>query len=57
MAKKKRKCKKYLRAKFVVVMDEFRAGNLTSSSGEPVTSPKRALAIAYSTACRRKKKD
>jgi 8-oxo-dGTP pyrophosphatase MutT (NUDIX family) len=41
-SKKKRKMKK--------VMDEFKNGNLKSSSGEEVTDPKQAVAIAYSEA-------
>lgn len=35
-------------AKIRLVMQEFKAGKLKSSSGEKVTSPKQALAVALS---------
>ena len=38
------------RRKVALVMREFKAGTLKSSSGEKITAPKRALAIALSEA-------
>jgi hypothetical protein len=38
------------RAKVKTVMHEFKAGELHSSSGETVTNPKQAVAIAMSEA-------
>jgi hypothetical protein len=47
------------RAKIRLVMKEFKAGSLKSSSGDPVKSPAQALAIALSEAgmSRKPKKD
>lgn len=39
-----------------VVMEEFKRGKLHSGSGEIVTNPKQAVAIAYSEAGEKKKK-
>lgn len=39
-----------------VVMKEFQRGTLHSGSGEKVTNPKQAVAIAYSEAGQSKKK-
>jgi len=46
-------------AKVALVMREFKSGKLKSSSGEPVTTPQQALAIALSEAglSRKPKKD
>jgi hypothetical protein len=46
-------------AKVRFVMNEFKAGKLKSSSGEKITSPQQALAIALSSAgmSRQPKKD
>jgi hypothetical protein len=51
--------KKEKQAKIAKVMREFKGGKLKSSSGEPVKSPKQALAIALSEAgmSRKPKKD
>lgn len=50
--------KKEKQAKIAKVMREFKGGKLKSSSGEPVKSPKQALAIALSEAgMTRKPKD
>jgi hypothetical protein len=51
--------KKEKQAKIAKVMREFKGGKLKSGSGEPVKSPKQALAIALSEACmsRKPKKD
>ena len=51
--------KKEKQAKVAKVLREFKAGNLKSSSGEKIVSPKRALAIALSEAgmSRKLKKD
>lgn len=43
-------------AKVQKVMHEFKAGKLKSSSGQRVTNPKQAVAIALSEARRGKKK-
>ncbi len=39
-----------------VVMEEFKRGKLNSGSGEKVTDPKQAVAIAYSESGEKKKK-
>jgi hypothetical protein len=51
--------KKEKQAKIRLVMKEFKSGQLKSSSGEKITDPKRALAIALSEAgmTRKPKKD
>lgn len=51
--------KKERQAKVRLVMKEFKSGKLKSSSGEKVTSPAQALAIALSEAgmSRKPKKD
>ena len=51
--------KKEKQAKIRLVMKEFKSGKLKSSSGEKITDPKRALAIALSEAgmSRKPKKD
>ena len=51
--------KKEKQAKVRLVMKEFKSGKLKSSSGEKVTSPSQALAIALSEAgmSRKPKKD
>jgi len=51
--------KKEKQAKIRLVMREFKSGKLKSSSGEVITSPQRALAIALSEAgmSRKPKKD
>lgn len=51
--------KKEKQAKVALVMREFKSGKLKSSSGEKVTSPQQALAIALSEAgmTRKPKKD
>jgi len=51
--------KKEKQAKVAKVMREFKSGKLKSSSGEKITDPKRALAIALSEAgmTRKPKKD
>ena len=51
--------KKEKQAKVALVMREFKSGKLKSSSGEKVTSPQQALAIALSEAglSRKPKKD
>lgn len=48
MSKKQKKVKK--------VMGEFKSGDLKSSSGDQVTNPKQAIAIAMSEAGIKKKK-
>lgn len=48
MRKKEHKAKGY--AKVRIVMREFKEGRLRSSSGEKVTNPKQAIAIALSEA-------
>ena len=50
--KKKTKSQK----KIATVMREFKKGKLKSSSGQKVTNPKQALAIALSESRRAKKK-
>ncbi len=47
------------RAKVALVMREFKSGTLKSSSGEKITSPQQALAVALSEAgmSRKPKKD
>ena len=51
--------KKEKQRKIAKVMREFKAGKLKSSSGEKITDPRRALAIALSEAgmTRKPKKD
>ena len=51
--------KKEKQAKVALVLREFKQGALKSSSGEKITNPKRALAIALSEAglSRKPKKD
>jgi len=51
--------KKEKQKKIARVLREFKAGTLKSSSGEKITDPKRALAIALSEAgmTRKPKKD
>jgi hypothetical protein len=51
--------KKEKQAKVALVLREFKGGKLKSSSGEKVTSPQQALAIALSEAgmTRKPKKD
>ena len=48
--------KKHLqgKAKRALVMGKFKKGKLKSSSGETVTNPKQAVAIAYSEAGEKK---
>jgi hypothetical protein len=48
--------KKKKKNKISTVMEEFKAGKLKSSSGEPVTDPKQAMAIAISEQKRAKMK-
>lgn len=50
--KGKKKKRSYRRRKVAFVMREFYDGNLRSSSGEPVTDPKQAMAISFSEASR-----
>jgi len=52
-AKKRRKLAPKDKKK--VVMEEFKRGTLNSGSGQKVTNPKQAVAIAYSEARRAKK--
>lgn len=42
--------KKEQQAKIALVMKEFKSGKLKSSSGEKITSPRQALAVALSEA-------
>jgi hypothetical protein len=56
MAKRKPKTKAGQRRKVSTVMKEFKKGGLKSSSGQKVTNPKQAIAIALSEAGQNKKK-
>lgn len=52
---KKRRAVKNPKDKMKIVMEEFKRGTLNSGSGQKVTNPKQAVAIAYSEARRVKK--
>jgi len=43
-------------SKFAIIMNEFKMGNLKSSSGQRVTNRKQAIAIAFSEASRAAKR-
>ncbi len=55
MAKKKKETSKQ-QAKIKKVMGEFKQGDLKSSSGDTVSNPRQAIAIALSEAGVQKKK-
>lgn len=56
MAKTVPKTKAGKQAKVETVMSEYKAGDLRSSSGQPVTSRKQAVAIALSESGQSRKK-